>query len=326
MTKEFIGTGKTIEEATSAAKIGLNAPSTADIKIEVVAMPAKKFLGIFGGSDAKVKASYDDGKKARKPKPKKDIAPKERPKKEAVKKQAPKKDVPKKDAPKKDMQKKAPAKKQGPREDNNKQSRPRETVSESEIDLNYASAYLKAMIDGLGVENAKISAKFVDGMVEMEVDCEDYGIIIGRRGDTLDSLQYLTSLAIKKQTDKYVRVTVNVGNYREKRVETLTNLARKNAAYVARTGKRYTFEPMNPYERRVIHTAIADFNGVESKSIGYDQGRRIVLEPTGGVKSGGAPNQRRGGSKTTTSAKPNPAPKADRADLPKFGKIEINKD
>lgn len=306
MIKEFIGTGKTIEEATKVARTGLNAPSSADVKIEVVAMPQKKLFGLFGGSDAKVKASYDDGKKAKKAQPKK----------EAPKKEAPKKAPVKKETPKPEKAEKA-----------EKTEKPeRAKVSEADIDLDYACDYLKSLIVGLQVEDPKVTAKLVDGVVEMEVSCDDYGIIIGRRGDTLDALQYLTSLAIKKQADKYVRVTLNVGNYREKRVETLRNLARKNAGYVLRTGKRYTFEPMNPYERRILHTTVQEIEGVESRSIGVDQDRRVVIEPEGGVKASSYSRRggsRRGGSSRSQRTAPaNTQHKDDRADLPKFGKIE----
>lgn len=107
---------------------------------------------------------------------------------------------------------------------------------------------------------------------------------------------------------------------------TLSNLAKKNAQRVLRTGRRYTFEPMNPYERRIIHTAVQEIEGVESRSIGYNQDRRVVLEPTGGVSRSTGGNYRRGGrSQAVTKAPENHTPKADRADLPKFGKIEVNK-
>lgn len=328
MIKEFIGTGKTIEEATLAAKTGLNAPAAADIKIEVVTMPAKKFLGLFGGSDAQVKASYEDGKKEKKPQPRKD-APKKDAQKAALKKDAQKRTPVKKEAPKPE---KAQRQADKPREKENKENR--EKAVPANMDLDYACNYLRAMLNGMQIQDAEISAELKDGVVEMEVHCDDYGIIIGRRGDTLDALQYLTSLAIKKQTDQYVRVTLNVGNYREKRVETLKNLARKNADYVLRTGRRYTFEPMNPYERRIIHTSIQEIEGVESKSVGYDQNRRVVLEPTGGVKSGGAYSNgpkrggrsRSNGNAAGTGTKPAVAPKADRSGMPKFGKIEVNKE
>lgn len=325
MIKEFIGTGKTIEEATKAAHAGLNAPSSADVKIEVVAMPQKKLFGLFGGSDAKVKASYDDGKKEKKMQPRKDAPKKEAPKKEASKKKAPSK----KETPKPVKAEKAEKAAKAPQAE-----KPKEKLNLAQKDLDYACAYLKSMIEGLQVKDPQITAHIADGTVEMEIDCADYGIIIGRRGDTLDALQYLTSLAIKKQTDKYVRVTLNVGNYREKRVETLRNLAKKNAAYVLRTGRRYTFEPMNPYERRILHTTVQEIEGVESRSIGFDLDRRVVLEPEGGVKSngyggrrGGSGYSKRGSNRSASRpAAANAAPKADRADLPKFGKIELNKD
>ena len=160
-----------------------------------------------------------------------------------------------------------------------------------------------------------------DGVLELTVQCDDYGIIIGRRGETLDSLQYLTGLAVKKACGKYIRVAINVGDYREKRVETLKNLARRHADYVARTGRRYTFEPMNPYERRIIHTTVQEIEGVESTSVGVGQDRKVVLQPTGGVKyrSGG----RRGYANGRPAAKKAaPLPK----DFTKFGKIEVEKD
>lgn len=203
----------------------------------------------------------------------------------------------------------------------------------SDADLNSACLYLKRLIEGLQVEDPQVAGILKDGLVEITIDCEDYGIIIGHRGETLDALQYLTSLQIKKQTDKYVRVALNVGNYREKRQETLKNLAKKNAAYVLRTGKRYTFEPMNPYERRILHTAIQEVEGVTSRSIGVDQNRRVVLEPEGGVTNTGSDRERynrgsrggrRGGNRSAGS-KPAAAPKADRQTCPSSAKSKCRK-
>ena len=196
------------------------------------------------------------------------------------------------------------------------------------VDLEYAKSYFLTILEGLKIVDPKIEASYAEGVVTIDLDCEDYGIVIGHRGETLDSIQYLLSLVIKKSTMEYVRVVINVGNYREKRAMTLSNLAKKNAQRVLRTGRRYTFEPMNPYERRIIHTAVQEIEGVESRSIGYNQDRRVVLEPTGGVKrnGGNGGNYRRGGrNQAVTKAPENHTPKADRADLPKFGKIEVNK-
>ena len=308
MIKEFIGTGKTIEEATLKAKAGLEAPLTADVKIEVVQMPKKKVLGLFGGSDAQVRASYNDGKKPQGNKKKAS----------AQKKQADKKPANKPAAQVK-KQPSAP-----------KPQKPEDMITEKDIDLNYACDYLKTMINGLNVSDAEISAKVVDGTVEMEVSCDDYGIIIGRRGETLDSLQYLTSLAIKNKTSKYVRVALNVGDYRARREETLRALAEKNAAFVSRTGRRYTFEPMNPYERRIIHTAVSEIDGVVSLSVGSGLDRRVVLEPEGGVRRREGRRQQgsrqRSSSAPQVKADPSREKKVDRADMPKFGKIEVNKD
>lgn len=296
MIKEFIGTGKTIEEATSVAKAGLSAPDMADVKIEVIAMPKKKVLGLFGGSDAQVKAYYDDGKKEKKPANK---PSQKKPVKE--KKQVEKKPVQKAKA---------------------------EKLSNSDIDLDYVCSYIKTIVDSFKVEDAKVSANVNDGVVEVNIECDDYGIIIGRRGETLDAIQYLASLAIKKTTDKYARVTLNVGDYRAKREETLKALAIKNANYVVRTGKRYGFEPMNPYERRIIHTSVQEVEGATSRSVGSGADRRVLIEPVGGARHSNNRGAKRNNrpNTSTPAVDANREKRVDRADIPKFGKIEVKKD
>ncbi|MCR5206881.1 MAG: Jag N-terminal domain-containing protein [Eubacterium sp.] len=319
MIKEFIATAKTLDEARAAARAGLNAPETADVKIEIIEMPRKKILGLFGGADAKVKASYDDGVKEKKPK---NQDRKLKPQKQQA--QAKKKEQPKKAATK--PQKAEPKKEEKPEV---KKDYPKS------VDLEYAKAYLMEIVKGLDIKDATVDASYSEGVITLDLSCEDYGIIIGRRGDTLDAVQYLLSLAMKKHGGTYVRVSINAGDYREKRNETLRGLARKNAAYVLRTGRRYTFEPMNPYERRVIHTTVQEIEGVESRSIGYDQERRVVIEPVGGAVKAPRRESRQGGRggrgrgdrpKATTTAPADYVPKDDRPDLPKFGKIEVNKD
>ncbi len=310
MKYEYVGKGKTREEAAKAAvdgliaqltKAGVKRPNDAELHEEVIALPKKKFFGLLGSSDAEVKVSYDDGKKEKKPQPKKAAKPQL---KKAEK------------APKKEEAK--PAAKASERAEKSEEA----VLTEKDIDMNTAVNYLKTMIDGLKVENAEVTGEVKDGVLELTVNCNDYGIIIGRRGETLDSLQYLTGLAVKKASGKYIRVAINVGDYREKRIETLKNIARKHADYVARTGRRYTFEPMNPYERRIIHTTVQEIEGVESMSVGQGQDRKVVLQPTGGVKyrqNGG----RRGYSNGRPAAKKSaPLPK----DFTKFGKIEVDKD
>lgn len=306
MIKEAIGTGKTIEEATENAKALLNAPETAFISTQVLQMPKKKVLGLFGGADAQVKVSFDDGRKAPKKKAEKPAKKAEKAPNQAVKSEITQ------PAPQKRAEKPQRKKNDG-------------VLTESDIDLDYACKYLGTIIKGLKIDDAEISAKITDGIVEMELNCENYGIIIGRRGETLDALQYLTGLALKNSTSKYVRVTINVGDYRAKREATLQALAVKNANYVIRTGRRYTFEPMNPYERRIIHTAIQEVEGAVSRSVGTGTDRKVIVEPEGGVRRSGGGNRRRGGAVKSAPADPNREKHVDRADIPKFGKIEVGK-
>ncbi len=324
MIKEYIATGKTVDAAIAAAKIGLNAPDKflLDVHTEVLEYPRKKILGLFGGADAKVRAYYDDGVSEKKQKNARKNKPNKKQNNQQANKPQPKKaEKANKPAPKKETlvaEKAEPVKTEAKRD-----------FPES-VDLEYAKSYLAEIIKGLNIDGATLDASYNEGVVSIELSCEDYGIIIGRRGETLDSIQYLMSLAMKKHTNAYVRVAINVGNYREKRNETLRHLAEKNSAYVLRTKRRYTFEPMNPYERRVIHTAVQEIEGVESRSIGSNQDRRVVIEPVGGAikapRRDGGRGRRNDRPKATTSAPENYVPKADRADLPKFGKIEVNKE
>ncbi len=323
MIIEKIATGKTTEEALAAAKAMLNAPEKfqLDVHAEILEQPRKKILGLFGGAPAKARAWYDDGVK-------------EKPVKNDNKKKPAKKQNNNKQQPKAQQNKKANAPKQIKPAEPKQAAKPEKKDFPKSVDLEYAKAYLLEIVKGLNIDDASVEASYSEGVITLDLSCEDYGIVIGRRGDTLDSIQYLLSLAMKKHEGAYVRVSVNVGNYREKRNETLRNLAKKNSAYVLRTGRRYTFEPMNPYERRVIHTAVQEIEGVESRSIGYDQERRVVIEPVGGAVNSprreGSRNSRGRGRndrpKATTKAPEDYQPKADRADLPKFGKIEVNKD
>ena len=276
MLKEFEGRGKTLEEARNAALIGLNAPASADVHVEVVQMPKKKVLGLFGGSDAVVKVSYDDGKREKKPQPRRE-APAQ-PKKQAQRSDKPQKaekqsapraakaDKPR--APKADKPARAP-----------KADKPREkaTVQLSDADLNSACLYLKRLIEGLQVEDPQVAGILKDGLVEITIDCEDYGIIIGHRGETLDAIQQLTSYAVNRSGSGRVRVQLDAENYREKREQSLQHLARKVAAKVTKYRRNITLEPMNAYERHVIHATLQDYPDVTTYSTGTEPNRRIVV-------------------------------------------------
>lgn len=147
-----------------------------------------------------------------------------------------------------------------------------------------AVEYLLKILEGMGME-AKAEAREEGDSIIIDLDCgDDYGIVIGRRGETLDAIQYLTRLAVNRGNDDYKRVSINIGDYREKREKTLIALAHKNAAKVAKYGRNVTLEPMNPFERRIIHTAVHDVEGVTSHSIGADADRRVVITLKEGVK------------------------------------------
>ncbi len=113
--------------------------------------------------------------------------------------------------------------------------------------------------------------------MDIELSGDDMGILIGKRGQTLDSLQYLTSLYVNKESDSYIRVKMDTENYRERRKETLEHLARNIAYKVKRTRKPVSLEPMNPYERRIIHSALQNDRYVYTKSEGEEPYRKVVI-------------------------------------------------
>ena len=211
---------------------------------------------------------------------------------------------------------------------------------ESKPGVKTAVEYLKSVLAAMGVEKTEIAA-FVqaDNEVLLELDCgDDYGVVIGRRGETLDSIQYLTRLVAnrKKTEGEYSRITLNVGSYREKRRATLSNLAKKNAEKVRKYGRNFTFEPMNPYERRIIHTTVQGIEGVKSHSVGSDEDRRVVISLEDGVKplnpsrgggrggrSGSRPRGGNKGGRGPQPSAPTRAPKTDAgaAGVSLYGKI-----
>lgn len=132
--------------------------------------------------------------------------------------------------------------------------------------------------------DVSIDIESTDDAVNIELSGDQMGIIIGKRGDTLDSLQYLTSLVINSKSEKYKKVTIDTENYREKRYEALVALAGRLARKVEKSGKKYTLEPMNPYERRIIHASLQDNDAVTTFSIGEDPYRKVVISPKDGVK------------------------------------------
>ncbi len=155
-----------------------------------------------------------------------------------------------------------------------------------------AEEYLRKVLAGLGVEDFTISVTEQDNGCVISLDGENLGFIIGRRGETLDALQYLTGLVANRADNAYYRVTLDIGNYREKREQALVALARRLGAQTARTGRRNSLEPMNPYAGRIIHTTVQQMAGVISWSVGSDDHRHVIIGP-----SDDNPNKDKGGDR-----------------------------
>lgn len=142
---------------------------------------------------------------------------------------------------------------------------------ESKVDEFLASVFRAMDID------VSVESEHTDEGINVNVKGKDCGSIIGRRGETLDSLQYLASLVANKNSENYVRVTIDVENYRKKREETLVRLANKLASRVVKYRRKITLEPMNPYERRIIHSALQNNRMVETYSVGEEPHRKVVI-------------------------------------------------
>ncbi len=143
-----------------------------------------------------------------------------------------------------------------------------------------AEEYLRKVLAGLGVEDFTCEVTEQENGCVISLDGENLGFIIGRRGETLDALQYLTGLVANRADNAYYRVTLDIGNYRDKREQALVALARRLGAQTARTGRRNSLEPMNPYERRIIHTTVQQMEGVISWSVGSDDRRHVIIGPS----------------------------------------------
>jgi len=143
-----------------------------------------------------------------------------------------------------------------------------------------AETYLRAVLEAMGVTDYTMEVTEQDNHCTITLDGENLGFIIGRRGETLDALQYLTGLVGNRADNAYYRVTLDIGNYREKREQALVALARRLGGQTARTGRRNSLEPMNPYERRIIHTTVQEMEGVISWSVGTDPNRHVVIGPS----------------------------------------------
>ena len=146
-----------------------------------------------------------------------------------------------------------------------------------DVEEHEALDFLKDITEKMGL-NLGFSVKAGDDVVYIDMDGKDSGTIIGKRGQTLDSIQYLTSLVINKDRDKYIKVVIDAENYRAKRQKTLEQLANRLAAIVVKTKKYVRLEPMNPYERKIIHATLQQNPDVSTRSEGEEPYRRVVIE------------------------------------------------
>lgn len=247
MKKEF--TAKTLDEAkeSAAADFGV---SVDEIEFDILEQPRKGLFGMKG--NARVMASYDA--------PAAEEAPAAAQTEES-----------------------APAEEPAPAsfEDENESAAVPELPADFDIEksakVQAAKKYLTDVLHALGLENFQINAIRRDGNIVLDITGDKLGVVIGRRGETLDSLQYLTILASNRTEESYCRISIDCNGYRDKRRETLESLAKRTSAKVIKQGRKIALEPMNPYERRIIHSCVAEIEGVSSHSTGVEPYRKVVI-------------------------------------------------
>ena len=291
MEKFIVTTGKTIELAIEAALKQLNLDRDS-VSVEVLKNARPGFLGI-GASPAEIKVTYEAPDEEAAPRIALSSASRSKPKERSEIKAAatggvisrPGKKI---EPEQKQKPERKPEQKKTDRRPEKKERRPEKPVRAEAPAKTYAPAapgsveeqievFLKGLLEHMGSE-AVPHAYQIDGeSYRAELVGNDAGLLIGRRGDTLDAIQYLTGYAINRDREKRLRVSVDAGDYRLKREEALQQLARKMAAKAAKYHRNFTLEPMNAYERHVIHAALQDYPAVTTFSTGTEPHRRIVV-------------------------------------------------
>lgn len=245
MEKEF--TAKTLEEAKALAAAEFGA-SEDDIEFEVLEQPKKTLFGLRG--EAKVKAIYEAPAAVEEP---------------AQSEQYPGDEEPEETGAPDDEQ------------SDDTEKLPANFDVSSSLKVKTAIEYLTDVLHALGLESFEITPVKRDNNVVLNITGEKLGIVIGKRGETLDSLQYLTILASNRSEESFCRISLDCNDYRDKRRETLVTLAKKTSAKVIKQGRKIALEPMNPYERRIIHSCVAEIEGVSSRSTGTEPYRKVVI-------------------------------------------------
>ena len=274
MEKTIVTTGKTIELAIESAltQLGLDRDS---VSVQVLSQAKPGFLGL-GATLAKVEVTYDAPETPRvalssasRSKPKqKPVAPKV----EGPVMQAPVKPAPKAQEPKKEQPKEAPKKEAAPKQV--KEYAPAEPGSVEEK----IETFLKGLLEHMGSDAVPHAWKSDENTYMVDLTGADLGYLIGRRGDTLDALQHLSNYAINRGVEGHIRINVDAEEYRQKREESLRRYALKKAQQVLKARRRTTLEPMNAYERHVIHATLQDTDRINTYSVGTEPNRRVVIE------------------------------------------------
>ena len=290
MEKTIITSGKTIDLAVEAAltQLGLTRD---DITYEVLSLPKAGFLGL-GAQPAKVQVTYEAPdpipeapkvalSSASRSKPKaKPVEKKPEPKAEAPKPvekkpEAPKAEAPKQPKPEKKVERKPEPKKEAPKAPAEpKVYAPAEPGSTEEK----IEQFLKGLLTHMGSNAVPHAVKAEGNTYKVDLVGDDLGYLIGRRGDTLDALQHLANYTVNRGVEGHIRINVDAEEYRQKREESLRRYARKKAQQVLKARRRTTLEPMNAYERHVIHAALQDMDNITTHSTGTEPNRRVVIE------------------------------------------------
>ena len=278
-------TGKTVDEARAkaCALLGVQAEDL-NVSYEVLEMPQKTgFLGLKL-TPAKVRVSVEEPDVPAAPIVEEAPAPAAEEKVEAPAEEAsapaPVEDAPAAEQPAAPVEEAA-----APAEET---AAPAEEAEEVEVPINIeennkvkaAVDYLKEVITLMGVSDVTFSAVQKGEATIIRLDGEKLGALIGRRGETMESLSYLASLVANRLEGDYIKLGLDVAGYRDKRESDLTALAQRIGAKVRKTGRSFAMEPMNPYERRIIHSAIGKMEGVRSESKGEGRDRRVVIYST----------------------------------------------
>jgi spoIIIJ-associated protein len=293
MEKSIVSTGKTIDLAIDAAlsQLGLDRDS---VSVQVLQKEKAGFLG-FGAQMAKVQVTYEVADpepsapaaksalgSASRSKPRPAAAPVKKPEapKAEVKKEAPKAE-PKAEAPKAEPKKEAP-KQPKPERKSEAPKAPKEpkvfAPAEAGSVEEKIETFLKGLLEHMDSQAVPHAVKGEDNTYRVELVGEDLGFLIGRRGDTLDAIQHLCNYSINRDVEGHVRINVDAEDYRAKREESLRKYARKKAQQVLKVRRRTTLEPMNAYERHVIHATLQEMDNITTHSTGTEPNRRVVIE------------------------------------------------